>query len=201
MTNLSLNVRSGLEHLLAFHHGGLGAKRIALTLRNDVSLATIMTRRDTQPVLARKVQAEFGLALPGPLERAGTDSFALAWAAPGQWLAIAGGTDRSSFETRLTSALSGAASISNQSDGRTIIRIAGECSREVLAKGIPIDLHPSNFRPGSSAVTVAAHIGVHFWQLDDAPTYEFAVFRSFAAAFLTFLIECSSEFGFTLASD
>jgi methylglutamate dehydrogenase subunit D len=47
---------------------------------------------------------------------------------------------------------------------------------------------------------VAAHIGVHFWQLDAAPTYDFAVFRSFAASFCEWLLDASAEFGVVLNS-
>jgi len=36
---------------------------------------------------------------------------------------------------------------------------------------------------------------VHLWQIDDGPTYEFAVFRSFAAAFCEWLLIASAEFG------
>ena len=60
---------------------------------------------------------------------------------------------------------------------------------------MPIDLHPRVFKPGDTAVTTVAHMGVHFWQLDDAPTYEFAVFRSFGEAFWQWLVDASAEFG------
>jgi methylglutamate dehydrogenase subunit D len=48
-------------------------------------------------------------------------------------------------------------------------------------------LHPTVFRPDSVATTVIAHIGVIFWQLDDAPTFEVATFRSYAFSFRRWL--------------
>jgi len=42
---------------------------------------------------------------------------------------------------------------------------------------------PERSKPEIAAVTVVDHIGVHFWQIDDVPSYEFCVFRSFAPSF------------------
>src|SRR4029450_9717286 len=90
----------------------------------------------------------FDLALPGPGESATAKEFALRWAGPEQWLAIAeGGPDRN-LHQRLTAALAEAASLVDQSHGRVAIVIAGPRARAVLAKGTAVDLHPSRFRPG-----------------------------------------------------
>ena len=85
--------------------------------------------------------------------------------------------------------------MSDLSDGRTVIRVGGPRARDALAKGVPIDLHPRVFRPGDAAVTTVAHIDAHVWQVDAAPTYEIAVSRSYAAAFLEWLIDSAAEFG------
>ncbi len=52
---------------------------------------------------------------------------------------------------------------------------------------MPIDLHPRVFAPGSVAITHASHIGIMVWQLDGVPTYEIAVFRSFAQSLADWL--------------
>jgi sarcosine oxidase subunit gamma len=99
---------------------------------------------------------------------------------------------------RLRTTLAGLAAVCGQSDGRTIVRVAGLRARDALAKGVPIDLHPGAFKPGDAAVTSVAHIGVHFWQIDALPSYEFCVFRSFASSFWQWLAEASAEFGVEL---
>jgi sarcosine oxidase gamma subunit len=38
-------------------------------------------------------------------------------------------------------------------------------------------------------------IGVHSWQVDAVPSYEFSIFRSFARSFWQGLIAASAEFG------
>ena len=83
----------------------------------------------------------------------------------------------------------------DQSDGRIILRVTGPRVRDALAKGVPIDLHPRAFRPGDAAITTVATIGVHLWQVDDAPTYELIVPRSFAVAFREWFDEAAAEFG------
>ena len=99
------------------------------------------------------------------------------------------------FELQLRSSLADVASVIDQSDGRTIIRISGPRARDTLSKGVHIDLHPSVFRPGDTAISIVSYIGVHFWQIEPAPTYEFAMFRSFAVSFWGWLVDAAAEFG------
>ena len=70
----------------------------------------------------------------------------------------------------------------------------------MLAKGIAIDLHPRAFKPGDVALTIAAHIGVQLWQVDEAPTYEIAVPRSLAKSLWAWLSASAAEFGYEVAS-
>jgi methylglutamate dehydrogenase subunit D len=172
---------------------------VLLLERHGLSLATVMARMGKLDELGRVLERDFGIQLPEAGRRTGTEKLSFAWSAPGQWLACAEGVERVAFERRLRDGLKLLASVSNQSDGRTVIRISGDRSRDVLAKGVPLDLHPSVFTPGCTASTIVAHINVHFWQLDDRPSYEFAVFRSFSAAFWHFLTESSAEYGYTVS--
>ena len=129
------------------------------------------------------------------VQHSSTINDAFASAGPDHWLAAADTMPGVAFEQRLRSELAGLASVSDQSDGRTLIRVSGPRARDALAKGVMIDLHPRAFRPGDAAVSTIGHIGVHFWQLDDLPTYEFVVFRSLAADFWHWLVDAASEFG------
>jgi len=89
----------------------------------------------------------------------------------------------------------GLASIVDQSHGRTVLRLTGPRIRDALAKGVPIDLHPRAFKAGDSAATLVSQIAVHFWQVDDRPTYEFAVARSLAASFWHWLEASAAQYG------
>lgn len=99
------------------------------------------------------------------------------------------------MEAELAPRLGKYAAIADQSHGRVLLRIAGPRVRDALAKGVSIDLHPRAFGPGHVAMTTAAHIGMHIWQLDDGPTYGISTARSSAASFWHWLQASSAEFG------
>jgi sarcosine oxidase subunit gamma len=94
--------------------------------------------------------------------------------------------------------LAGLASIADQSDGRVVLRLSGDRARDVLAKGIPVDLHPRGFRTGDVASTVVAHIGVQIQQLDDRPTFQLIALRSFAGSLWSWLAKSAAEFGYEI---
>lgn len=168
---------------------------VRLSLRRQLGLACVMARKGQRDQLSRTVREAFGLTLPMSPARVTAGSVAFVWAGPDHWLAVADDEDAMTFEARLRSALASCASICGQSDGRAVVRISGPKARDALAKGVPIDLHPREFGPGQAAVTIAGHIGIHLWQIDAVPTYDIAVFRSFAPALWQWLIESSEELG------
>jgi methylglutamate dehydrogenase subunit D len=189
--------RSGLEHLAVPGRYGAadGEAGVTLTLRTDLALAAVTARKDRHDALARRVDDTFGLALPRTPRRTTAGPIAFAWAGPGHWLASGEGIQGEVFETQLRRELADVASVTDQSDGRIVVRVSGPRARDALSKGVLVDLHPRAFQPGDTAVTSVAHIAVHFWQADPAPTYEFAAFRSSGTAFWEWLIASTAEFG------
>ena len=88
------------------------------------------------------------------------------------------------------------AAVSDQSDARLVLRVSGQNVRNVLAKGVPIDLHPNAFRPGDIACTVVGYINTQIDMLDNAPTYQLAAPRSMAGSFWSWLTASAAEFGY-----
>jgi len=119
---------------------------------------------------------------------------------PGQWLAVSETVANERLARELGDRLRGLASISDQSGGRTVLRMSGPGARAVLAKGLPIDLHPRAFGPGSAATSTISLMGVQIWQVDDAPTYDLAIFRSVSASFWHWLTASAAEFGYEITS-
>jgi sarcosine oxidase subunit gamma len=173
----------------------LATAGVMLAARPRVSLASVMARKGRREVLVQGVRDVFGLALPLSPGSVSDGATGFVWAGPGHWLAVAENDDALTFEARLRARLADCASICGQSDGRSVIRIAGQHARDTLAKLVPIDLHPREFGPGHAAVTLAGHIGIHVWQIDAVPSYDIAVFRSLAAALWQSLIDSALEFG------
>jgi methylglutamate dehydrogenase subunit D len=167
--------------------------------REEFTLVNVIARKNEAAALATLLQHAYGLELPtaprlvsGPWPDGRLLTFI--WSGPGQWLAYA--ESGGGLEDELVMALGRRAMVAKQSDGRCLLRIWGPKARDVLAKGISLDLDPRVFKQGDVALTMAAHISVQLWQLDDTPTYEIALFRSLAASFWSWLSASAAEFGY-----
>jgi sarcosine oxidase subunit gamma len=199
----SLDALSALGSLAvsANHRSSAGGAGVVISERLGVALYSVLARRGRQADLAQRVHDKFGVELPPVQKYIASLSLGIAAAGPGQWLIMTDQAKSAQFELQLRMELAGLASVFDQSDGRTIVQVSGPRARDALAKGVLIDLHPGVFGVGSTAVTSIAYIGVHFWQTDEKPTYEFAMFRSFAMSFCDWLLDSSAEFGVALSTD
>lgn len=206
MADLTVNPRSALAGVLVAGRYGRadGPPGLVIGERTSLSLASIVPRKGQSGALAALVKSAYGLDLPtaprligGPMPDG--RSIAFIWAGLDQWLVVAEGIE--DMERELTAALGRRAMIADQSDGRCVLRLGGPKAREVLAKGVAVDLHPRMFRPGDVALTMVAHLGVQLWQLDGAPTYEVAMFRSLAGSFWSWLAASAAEFGYLVVAE
>ncbi|AHE54808.1 sarcosine oxidase subunit gamma [Sphingomonas sanxanigenens] len=143
--------------------------------RDAVSLASVMARKGVDAV---RIGGALGVDAPTRPAFVSGAAIGLIGSGRGTWLAI-GETDAPDWAEDVAETLAGLASVSDQSSGYVVVRLAGVDARRLLQRGMPIDLHPDAFGAGSAVTTVIAHIGVIVWQVDDRPTYDLAVFRSF----------------------
>jgi sarcosine oxidase subunit gamma len=155
-----------------------------------------MTARNGRSAELRDAaRSAFGVELPVAPKRIEGRDIAFVWSGPDQWLVCKHPAPLQGMEALLMASFAGLASIVDQSHGRTVLRLTGPRIRDALAKGVPIDLHPRAFKAGDSAATLVSQIAVHFWQVDDRPTYEFAVARSLAASFWHWLEASAAQYG------
>jgi heterotetrameric sarcosine oxidase gamma subunit len=173
----------------------LGPAGVTASPRENLGLATVIARAGKAEALRARLAALHGIEAPARPIVAHGGALDLVWAGPEQWLAIA--PDRK-IADRLAADLQGLAAITDQSDARAILRLSGPKARDTLAKGCPIDLHPRVFKAGDAALTAIGHVGVHLWQVDDAPTYDLAVPRSMAGSFWRWLCASAQELGLGL---
>jgi sarcosine oxidase subunit gamma len=115
---------------------------------------------------------------------------------PGQWLAVSEKLKGVALAQDLSAHLKGLASISDQSGGRTVLTVSGPRARDVLAKGLPIDLDPRAFPLGSAATSAISHMGVQLWQVDDTRSYDVAIFRSLSGSFWRWFTASAAEYGY-----
>ncbi len=135
-----------------------------------------------------------------PNTTASKGSITALWQGPDQWLLICPADDVAFFINTLRQATAGShAALTDVSDGRIALRLAGPSARDLLAKGCPLDLHPRRFQPGQCAQSLLAKAAVlcHLCA-DDAqqgPTFDLYVARSFADYLWTWLEDAGREYG------
>lgn len=168
---------------------------VTVAERTGLRLATVTARPGGD--FAARFRTAFG-ADPAPRpKRVASGPVALLGIGPRTWLATSeeAGSDLAS---RLREMFGGSAAVADQSDGYAVLRVSGPKARAVFAKGLSVDLHPRAFGPGDVAATTCSHIGVTVWQVDEAPTYDLALFRSYAASFSDWLAASAEEYGLTV---
>ena len=177
-----------------------GEAGVTIEERTGLGLATVAARKGEAEALKRAVASAYGVELPDRSRAVHGPSVSFIGYGPGQWLAVSEAFAGEALARELGERLRGLASISDQSGGRTVLRVSGPYARAVLAKGLPIDLHPRAFETGSAATSTISLMGVQIWQVDDAPTYDLAIFRSVSASFWRWLTASAGEFGYTVAN-
>jgi sarcosine oxidase subunit gamma len=165
-----------------------------------MALAGVIARRGQADALAAAVSEHYNLVLPIGPRRATNGAVTFAGVGPGQWIASVEGVAPREFIPRLRSSLGAFAAVMDQSDSRLIVRLTGPRVRDVLAKGLAVDLHPGAFKVGDVATTLVAHVGVQIDMIDDAPTYQLAAPRSMAGSFWSWLTASAAEFGYEVVT-
>lgn len=197
MPDVALHERSPLHGLAVpgRHGAAAGAPGLVVEERVSLAFATVIARRGKADALATAVAASYGVTLPRGPRRASSGGVTFAGVGPDQWIASAEGAD-ASFVTKMRSRIGPLAAVMDQTDARAVIRLSGPKAREVLAKGVPTDLHPTVFKAGDVATTLVAYIGVQLDLLDDGPTYQLTAPRSMAGSFWSWLAASAAEFGY-----
>ncbi len=138
-----------------------------------------------------------GLQLPlTPNTTAAGQELLAAWLGPDEWLLLAKHHQADSLVTDLQTALtSHFASVVDTSAGQTVIRLSGPSALDVLARGCALDLHPSVFPPGACAQTLLARAQALLIAVDDTPTFDIIVRRSFAPYTAAWLQDSAHQFG------
>lgn len=179
---------------------GTGRGVIA-TEREGLGIARVTARAGQLAELQRLVRERFHLDLPSGPRRVCGSEVAAAGIGPESWLMICESADNA-FAAGLRASFGGHAALVELSDAYVVLRLSGEKLRQSLAKLVPIDVHERSFRVGDVAQTVAEHMAVVLWRLEDngrgEPVFELAAGRSFAASLYGAVLDCAAEFGCVL---
>ena len=166
--------------------------------RESLSLATVLVRQGRADALAQRVRERFQIELPQRPRRQAAKDIALIGTGPGAWLATHE-CESNDFMLTLREGLSDLAALADQTGGYAVLRLSGPNVRDSLVKLVPVDLHPRAFAVDDAVSTIAAHVGITLWRLEDddagSAVFELAVFRSLAASLWHALTESAAEFG------
>lgn len=200
MAELAWVATTPLAHVLKTgrHGADSGAAGVICTGLHDFELLQIMARRGKAAALAKAAKQLFGATAPVKPQAVAAGNATLIWSGPDQFLALAPRQAGSPLLDASARSLAGIASISDQSDGRALIRIAGASACDALAKFCSLDLDPSVFPAGSAASTSIDHTAATLWRGKDeggAPVFFLLVFTSFAESLWHMMLESGLEFG------
>ena len=172
-----------------------------LTAVEQPFLAQI-TVRVSDPAAVARAGGALGVAFPSDpcTFTRGSGPFGdveVLWLGPDEFLVVAGSAQRAPLAEALSTAIGSArGAVVDTSAQRTALALSGPHSRDVLAHGCSIDLHPSAAPTGTCVQTLLAKAGVVL-QVDDAGSGAFTVLvrSSFAGYLAAWLSDACVEYG------
>jgi sarcosine oxidase subunit gamma len=193
--------QSPLAHLQLFA-AGEAPEGSAVVMREHPHRTMVTLRGDGDDEAFRAAVTDtVGIEPPRtPMTSAASGTRSILWMGPNEWLVVAPPEARESLPGRLASALAGqhAAAVEG-GESMTVIELSGPGAPDVIAKGCTIDLHPNVFGPGRVVRTLLAKTGIILHQIDETPSYEITVHRSFADYAWRWLEDAALEYGVAIA--
>lgn len=177
--------------------GEAGGAAVRLAPAAARSLVNLRGRLQDAHLVAA-VWKVLGVALPeSPNRWNAGERVTVLWLGPDEWLLMAPDGEAEGIEAGLREAVGDDPwlSVVDVSHNYTGLTLSGPASRQVLAKGCPLDLHDRSFGPGACAQTLLAHSRVLLRAFGDAGRIEIWVRNSFARYTASWLVDAMAEFG------
>lgn len=192
--------RSALAGVLKCGTFGANVQQPTVTFaeRRPAALLRLSAAEDDVD-FAGVVRSIVGLELPrAPNTANASDGRALLWLAPQQWLLVCDGEQILIGEQQLQAALDKTgATVVDVSHAYLVITVSGGRARDVLAKGVPIDVDPVAFEVGACAQTCLGDMNV-LLGVRDTQTIDLYVGRSYATSLWHWLRVSAAEFGYSV---
>lgn len=148
------------------------------------------------------VQNVLNQCLPLIANTMGDGASTVYWLGPDEWLLVTPKGLGPALVQSLVNALAKVhGSINVMSGGQITLRIGGPKSSALLAKGCTLDLHPRIFPSGNCAQTGLGKASVLIGKIDDKPTFDLVVRRSFAEYLALWLQHAGAEYGIVFSTD
>lgn len=176
-----------------------GGRRVRLSEVQGGYLAQIDAFRGREERIAREITARLGIPSMVGLHRCLVTAEARLYGlTPWQtwWLA----RDEAPLRALAVALDASAGSVTLLSAARTHFAVAGSGARELLMRGIALDLDPAVFEVGCCALTGLHHTGV-LLERSAEDRYELYVQRTYAASIWEWLLDAALPFGFDIGLD
>ena len=190
--------QSPMTHFFVTVGAGVPADQAAVVISERPFLGHLNLRGNPEDDgFTSAAASALGLDLPMEPNTVADDGEKLAlWLGPDEWLVVTPADSQTSLSDSLESALDGVhVAVTDVTGGQTVIVISGPRARDVLAKGCPLDLHPSVFKPGQCAQTIVGKANATVRCVDGSPAFELIVRRSFAEYMALWLYDAALEYG------
>lgn len=151
--------------------------------------ATLITVRCSAAVLDL-VDLPLGLAFPRDSNRFTTvGTTQILWVGPDDWMIVDARAEAPDLLAALENAFVGHdAAVIDVSGNRVRFQVSGADARALMNRACALDLDPPHFGAGHCAGTLVARAQAFVLQVDDAPSYELLVRRSFATYLADWLV-------------
>jgi sarcosine oxidase subunit gamma len=170
---------------------GESAHRTIINIRGDAEDAAFTS----------SVKAATGVDLPVKANTVnGSGEVKILWLGPNEWWVVAPEGKTEELIAGLRQAFQGQhTAVTDVSESRTVITLAGPNARDLLVRGISLDLHPRVFAAGQCAQTSLSKTNILLHQTDDAPSYDIYVLKSFADYLWQWMGLIAEDFGMAVA--
>lgn len=185
--------RSGLAGVASAGGAQFGSAASGVSLAERWPLAMFQLTAMSDAALPA-IEAAIGLLMPEPGASAANAELTALWCGASRWLAVGPRAAHAGLAARLAASAPHVAVV-DLSHARTVLRIEGPRSRDVLAKLCALDLHPRAFAGGRCAVSGVAGLTTLIHKLDEAPIFDLFVQRSFALEIWDCVRAAGAEFG------
>lgn len=192
--------RSALAGVLETGTFGANLQQPAVTLaeRRAAALLRLYGAADDR-ALDSVVRGVTGVEPPhAPNTAKASNGRALLWLAPREWLLVCDGEQSAIGEQQLQAALGKTgATVVDVSHAYLAVTVSGARARDVLAKGVPIDVDPVAFEAGACAQTCLGDMNV-LLHASDTQVIDLYAGRSYAASLWHWLRLSAAEFGYAV---
>lgn len=161
----------------------------------EFDLALVACRHGKWAELIKNAKSRFGVEPPALPEAVQGGQALFVWSGPEQFLVLAP-RKAAPLAGELAETLGEAASVSDQSDARCLLKLSGPHVRDMLAKLVAVDLDDTCFPAGAAAVTVLDHTNVCLWRdPGGAADYRVLCLTSYAGSIWHAIMQAGAEFG------